>query len=167
MPEARPSTWGPSRGPGDPPRDELEVKSRRPLMYTPWMQQVLWLTYLFRRGATLGQGGATAGHDMHTAFRNGVWTVANMLGTEQYFQDLRTRPSPSPKVMMMMTKSGGLHCQPDSSDSSYCNLATAVAQPLRDNCWWRAGLEPIRAYQHDGKPATKVSMTTVFNAVAK
>lgn len=41
---------------------------------------------------------------MHTAFRNGAQTVANMLGTEQQPQDLRTRPSPSPKVMMMMTK---------------------------------------------------------------
>lgn len=58
--------------------------------------------------------------------------------------------------MMMMTKNVGLHCQPDS---------TAGAQPLGDNCWWRAGLEPIRAYQHDGKP--KLSMTTVLNVVAK
>lgn len=52
----------------------------------------------------MGHGGATAGHDMHTGFRNGAWTVANMLGTDQQSQGLRTRPSPSPKVMMMMTK---------------------------------------------------------------
>lgn len=55
--------------------------------------------------------------------------------------------------MMKLTKvvDYGTHSQPHSSDSSYCNLAIAGAQSLgTDNCWWRAGLHPTRAYQHEG-----------------